>query len=368
MLIEFADHAASRTSTGLGDVRGYEDYTELDEGERNRFYEGVSGAQSDLSGWGTLMPEKYGFDPWAFDLGVWASIGNRPTPRFTVTEGGLDAVTVSERLETLGQQEEALAYQKANYKGTTYYTRSEDYLFPLRTDAPWVNAALNRVVVEDDRILAAPATFIIEDLIDVRAGDAPNLLESDAHLSLAREVGEGLIGGVFVTSAWIAEHAIGHYGGHHRVGLTTCCGIDPSALDVYLQGPQSWKTLSDFDLALFGYRVFGESHKTIIALHYPNPATAEKDAQELKKRWDSFHLEIDIIRVSDFCSPLSVRVVRKETASMLIGTCDVIRPENESETIRGPHLWLVLTHTGKLEFLTVDLEAHKERVRERFTR
>ena len=78
MFIEFADHAASRKSTGLVDARGYEDYEELDEQERERFYEGVGNAQHDLSGWGSLMPEKYGFDPWAFDLGVWAPIGNRP--------------------------------------------------------------------------------------------------------------------------------------------------------------------------------------------------------------------------------------------------------------------------------------------------
>ena len=229
VFIEFADHAASRASTSLVDARGFEDYEKLDEQDRDRFYEGVGNAHHDLSGWRSLVPEKYGYDPWAFGLGVWASIGNCPTPKFTVTEGGLDAATVRQTLEALGQQEEALAYQKADYKGTTYYTRSEDYLFPLRTDPPLVYASLNRVVVEDDRMLAAPATFIIEDLIDVREGDAPNLLESEAHLSLAREVGEGLIGGGFLAQTWIAESAIGHSRGDY--------GIDPDVLDVYLEGP-----------------------------------------------------------------------------------------------------------------------------------
>ena len=51
VFIEFADHAASRKSTGLVDARGYEDYEELDEQERERFYEGVGNAQPDLSGW-----------------------------------------------------------------------------------------------------------------------------------------------------------------------------------------------------------------------------------------------------------------------------------------------------------------------------
>ena len=361
VFIEFADHAASRKSTGLEDARGYADYTELDEVEGNRFYEGVGNTHRDLTELATSASEKYGFDPWAFDLGVWAPIVNRPTPNFTVTEGGFDAATVSEKLEAFGQQEEALAYQKTDYKGTTYYTRSEDYRFPLRTEPPLVYSALNRVVVEDDRILAAPATFIIEDLIDVREGDAPNLLESEAHLSLAREVGEGLIGGAFLPPAWIAENAIGH-------SSRGDYGVDPDVLDVYLKGPERWGTLSDYDLALFGYRVLGDSHKTVIALYYPDPATAEKDAEELKKRWDSFHVNIDILPVSNLCSPLSVRVVRKERASMLIGACDVISTENESLFSHGPDLWYVLTYTGTLEFLVDDLVLHKERVRERYTK
>ncbi len=339
----------------------------LDENERQRFYEGVGNSNHDLSGWGILVPEKYGFDPWAFDLGVWAAIGNRPKPEFTVTEGGLDAAIVREKLEAMGQQEEELAYQKAEYKGTTYYTRSEDYFFP-RSDPPFINATLHRVVVEDDRMLAAPATFIIEDLIDVREGDAPNLLESEAHLSLAREVGEGLIGGAFITRTRITGSAMGSYEGEYRLGMSTCCGKDPDVLDVYLEGPHRWGTLSDYDLALFGYRDVGESQETVIALYYPDPDAAEKDSQGLKKRWDGFHLHIDLIPVSDLCSPLSVRVVRKERASMFIGTCDVISTENETRFSHGPDLWQVLTYTGRLEFLVDDLEVHKERVRERYTR
>ncbi len=359
VFIEFADHAASRGSTGLEDVRGYEEYQKLDEQGRERFYEGVGNTHRDLQELAGFTPRKYGFDPWAFDLGVWAAMGNRPMPKFIVSEGGFDAATVRLKLETLGQQEEALAYQKVDYKGVTYFTRSEDYLFP-RSDPPLVYSALNRVVVEEDRMMAAPATFILEDLIDVREGDAPNLLESEAHLSLAREVGDGLIGGGFLTQTWINETAIGHARGEY--------GVDPDVLDVYLEGTERWGTLSDYDLALFGYRDVGESRNTIIAIYYPEPDGAGKDAEELKKRWDSFHLHIDLIPVSDFCSPLSVRVVRKERASMLIGTCDVITTEKDTLFPHGPDLWLALTYTGTLEFLVDDLEAHKERVRERHTK
>ena len=71
-----------------------------------------------------------------------------------------------------------------------------------------------------------------------------------------------------------------------------------------------------------------------------------------------FDLHTDLIPVSDLCSLISVRVVRKEERSILIGACDAISTENETQFSRGPDLWLVLTYSGTLEFLVDDLEAH----------
>ena len=41
---------------------------------------------------------------------------------------------------------------------------------------------------------------------------------------------------------------------------------------------------------------------------------------------------------------------------------------DEAAALRPADLWTVLHLTGKLEFLVDDLAAHKERVRERYTR
>ena len=373
LVIEFADHAASRMATDLVDVRGYDDYEELDEQERDRFYEGVSAAHQDLSGWRSLVPQTYGFDPWAFDLGVWSGPSNQPMPRFIITEGGWDAEAVVDRLEALGNHERELAYEKADYKGTPYFTRSQDYRFPLATSHPNVSAELNRVVVEDDRLLAAPATFIIEDLIDVREGDAPSLIESQAHLLLARGIGQGLIGGVFITSDWIAEHAVGsfRFSNRQRCSPTTVgvCEWFSDALDMHLAEPDPWGKLSPYDVALLGYRVQGDTEETVIALHYSDPDAAKRDAEELAKRWNSFHLFVEFgVPVTDSCAPLSTKIEEAENHSLLLATCSVIRGTSEDDEpfMPGPDLWIHLFYFGsKLEFLALDLEEQKRLAEDR---
>ena len=122
-------------------------------------------------------------------------------------------------------------------------------------------------------------------------GIAPNLLESEAHLSLSREVGDGLISGVFLPPDWIAEHAMGSYEGQPRAGSPICCGKDPDALDFYMTGPNAWGSLSDFEMALFGYRhsegIQGDRYRHLL----PGYGRRRKGrSEELKKRWDGFHL------------------------------------------------------------------------------
>ena len=58
----------------------------------------------------------------------------------------------------------------------------------------------------DNRILTAPATSIIENLIDVQKGESASLLESPPHWTLSHVGGKGMIGGIFVTPDWIGEY------------------------------------------------------------------------------------------------------------------------------------------------------------------
>ena len=149
--------------------------------------------------------------------------------------------------------------------------------------------------------------------------------------------------------------------------MKCCCEIDPNALDSHLTGPEAWGKLSPYSVALFGYRVQDDVEETVIALHYFDPSAAKRDAGELEKRWNSFHLSVEYgVPVTNSCSPLSTKVEESEESSILLATCPVIRGAEEYDAfLPGPGLWIQLLYEGsKLEFLALDLEEQKQRAAE----
>ena len=136
-IIEFADYATSRKLTGLEDVRGFEDYLQLDEDQRDRIYEGLRTNPPNIIV-GPFLHDELGLDIFALDLGIWHSSGIHHAPTFTLMEGGQDIRDISNKLVDLGFEE----------------TRN----------------SFNRTALVDDQVLATPATSILEDLIDVQKG------------------------------------------------------------------------------------------------------------------------------------------------------------------------------------------------------
>jgi len=349
--IEFADYATSRKLTGLEDVRGFEDHWQLDQDQRKRIYEGLRDTPSGVDF--IFLHDELGLDLFALDLGIWHSSGIHHSPTFTLMEGGQDIQDISNRLVNL-------EFKETSYRGTTYYKINEDFLWDFRHPARVLKASFNRTALVDDQVLAAPATFILEDLVDVQKGDSPSLLESPPHLALVRAVGDGMVGGVFLTPEWVTENALGSFAAQWRVANVSGIYTDSTLLDQHLTGPDPWALLSPYSLALFGYRVQGDAEETVIALYYPDPSGAERDARELEKRWNSFHLRVkDNVPVAGSCSSLSATVEREEGSSLIVATCSVIRDTDKEGTVRGPGLWLSLLFESKLEFLALDLEEQK---------
>ena len=357
--IEFADYATSRELTGLEDVRGFEDHWQLDRDQRERIYEGLRTNPPNIIV-GSFLRDELGLDLFALDLGIWHSSGIHHAPNFTLMEGGQDIRDISNKLVDLG-------FEETSYRGTAYYKINEDFLlFDLRHPARFLKNSFNRTALVGDQVLATPATSILEDLIDIQKGDSPSLLESPPHLALARAVGDGMVGSVFLTPEWVTENASGSFTAQWRVANASGIYTDSTLLDQHLTGPDPWALLSPYSLALFGYRVQGDAEETVIALYYPDPSGAERDARELEKRWNSFHLRVkDNVPVAGSCSSLSATVERGGESSLIVATCSVIRSTEEGTTTRGPALWLSLLFERRLEFLALDLEAQKRAVEER---
>ena len=136
-----------------------------------------------------------------------------------------------------------------------------------------------------------------------------------------------MIGGIFLTPGSILE-TWSPYGGQRPL----------ERLDRYTSGPDQWGRLSPYDLGLMGYWVQGEVEEVVIVLYYPDPEAAQRDSEELEKRWRTFHQDVTISRpvetpVARYCSPMSSRVIEQADYSVLVGACPVIREDGP-----GPQL------------------------------
>ena len=364
-LIQFSDHASSSLATGVPIPHSIEEYSELGDSQRSRLFEGTERSHPHLGSAEPYVEEMFNYSLQEYNLGVWHWDFGYKRPHFMVSEGISD---MDGMLRGLAEQ----GFEETAYKGTPYWQIYEDYGFdikrhPLRT----LMTSWNRVAIMDNHILRAPATPIIENLIDLQRGESGSLLESPPHWTLSHVGGKGMIGGIFVTPDWIGEYAVGSFRFNIRLGSITtsgCCEYRSDALDMHLTGPEAWGKLSPYRMALFGYRVQDGVEETVIALHYLDPDAARKDARELEKRWNSFHLFVEYgVPVTNSCAPLSTRVEEAEEHSVLLATCPVIRGAEEDETfVPGPDLWIRLLYEGsKLEFLALDLEEQKQRAAER---
>ena len=366
-LIQFSDHASSSLATGVPIPHSIEEFQELDGIPRSRRFEGTAGYQPNLGSALHFIEEQLNYSVWEYDLGVWSEFRGGRAPHFMIFEGISD---MDGMLRGLAEQ----GFEETDYSGTPYWRIYEDYRHDIRRHPIRIlMSKWNRVALMDNRILTAPATSIIENLIDVQKGESASLLESPPHWTLSHVGGKGMIGGIFVTPDWIAENAIGSFRLEKPVCNITsgCREYDPNALDMHLTGPDAWGKLSPYSVALFGYRVQDGVEETVIALHYSDPDAARKDAGELEKRWNSFHLYVEHgVPVTASCAPLSTRVEEAEESSVLLATCPVIRGAEETEEdetfVLGPDLWIHLYYLGmKLEFLALDLEEQKQLAIER---
>lgn len=185
-------------------------------------------------------------------------------------------------------------------------------------------------------------------MIDVQQQKDLSLLESEPHFQIAKAIGDGLIGGAFVTPSWVIDT------------WNTVNRSPESWLDKYLEGSDQWVPLSPYTLVLLGYRVSDGTEETIIAFYYPDPKSAKEDSSKLESRWDSFFYDAQgsgevETAVTKSCGSLVTATIEQEDASVLLGKCKVIRSTKPDLEVKGPALWWWLYGTRKLEFLVPDL-------------
>ena len=296
--------------------------------------------------------ELLGLDLLDSGFGIWAWEPGNTSPKFFLNRGGFEGDRVVRGLSDM-------EYTEMDYSGTPYYALGDDFEWSITSPLRVAGVSLNRVAVTGDWFLAAPATGIIEELIDLRnQRPGASLLDSEPHRALADAVGGRPVGGAFVTPEWIMKH------------WNTVNTGPVERLDNYLAGPAQWGQLSPYSLAFIGYVISGEADEIVVALYYSDPGAVAADAAELERRWNSFRYDPlgrgligapkhDDVPLTASCAPFSATLLRTPEYSVLSGRCPVIRDEDDP-SVKGPSLWTWLFGTRELQFLAPDLAELRE--------
>lgn len=309
-------------------------------------YEGLRLHPALQSGVGDVR-ELLGMDLLESDFGIWAWEPGKESPKFFLNRGGFEGDRVVRGLLDMEYLEEV-------YSGNSFYALGEDFEWSIRSPLRVAGASLNRVAVVGDWFLAAPATGILEELIDLQnQRDVESLLDSEPHRVLVDAVGGRPVGGAFVAPKWVMEN------------WNTVNTGPVERLDKYLTESDQWGQLSSYSLAFIGYVIRGEIDTIALALFYPNSEAATADAVELERRWNSFHYnpsgrgligapEYDDVPLTGSCAPFSTTLFQTPEHSVLVGTCPAIRDEDDP-SVKGPGLWTWLFSTRELQFLAPNL-------------
>ncbi len=264
-----------------------------------------------------------------FDLGIWRPWRGPSTARtFIAVKGRFPQHLESETLPDL-------EYTNQNHNGVSYHRLHDDFTAPLDHKLRNFALPINRIALVGNLLLAAPATGIMADLIDVRQGRSSSLADSQPHRALALVASEGLLSGEFDTlqsvDRWFGS-------------------LTPTVTATIANERQDWDVMSPHLVSLRGLRIKEGVEEFVVALYYADNAAAAGDAKALQQRWESPTAYIPQGRlpndarypVSRACAPLSTKVIEEEDYSILLGACPV-RPTGEGNDESGKAgLWVFL--------------------------
>ena len=294
-----------------------------------------------------------GLDTLGLDQGIWSPMEGTSEPPFSITLGGLkEPKRISIRLGDAG-------FSITFHRGILYWLFwSDNPPTPqeLREHPLGMNLFnLNAIALIEDRLAIARESETLEQLIAVHDGKVPSLRDEAPWRILTQSVGDELLGGALIPPEYVMSptatgSAFGRSAEHRMEDWKR-----------YADGPVQWGTLEPYNAAIIGYGVPYGVESAIIAMYHSDPNSAERNAAELKKRWESAHLDLrnfsgPDIPFTELCSPLETRVETYAEASILIATCPAIAQPNPTLLgTLGRDFWKALVTYHELHFLAPDL-------------
>lgn len=181
-------------------------------------------------------------------------IVGQPPNQIAILEGVLDANAISNALQNLGYQIQAI-------NGTPIFALGSDNSAPAGTVGSLAADKLNRIALVSDRLIAAASTADLTAALT----PAPSLADDPIYAALARslETSNTLICAALFDGAFAARELVGS------------APSAPSGLPAYQAGA-------------IGYSRSGNARILTIALAYADPSTAEQAGNVLLARLSSY--------------------------------------------------------------------------------
>ena len=263
--IYFGDRHQLATVHALPPLASMGDLANLPTEQLNRWLNALGSVWSSrFSGFPSTTTDwrdTFGYDWFQIDREI--TVGEMPKA-FSVMEGALDRQVIQAALARLG-------YEQAQYEGISYYRIHQDYGTDL--DEPVGRLAvshLNRVVVGDGILIAAPADDVLKPVLDARAGRREALADDPEYLALARAMGPAL-------SAVL-------YAGEQFYEWPVTSTKAPAELLLDIQAGYEDDPLHRYSLVGLGFVDDGQQQSLVVALVYDDPQEAKADGPTLAAR------------------------------------------------------------------------------------
>jgi hypothetical protein len=252
-LLWLGDMNKIRNAADVGPDISIDDFINVEKAELQRRLEILAGyPESDYSGGSHLeiWADTYGFDALDTNQELWIQkiTSAEDTAPFSIMQGEFDQKAIINKLENLG-------YELRSYKSTEFYSINEDYQIAAdATQAPLPACfLLNRIMLTDKQIIAAPADKILFALIEGQAGKSQSIKEYPGYTGVIETLGDVLGAGIRPVSTIEADKEPEQPGLHN------------------------------YDLVGIGYEYTKDEQKVVIVIHYPDNS-AVNDIENVQKR------------------------------------------------------------------------------------
>ena len=259
----FSNFRKALSGAGMTGPASWDERTQWTQEEARRYQEALSGVPgsfltSSMVQHQPMWEETLGFGPHGVDALAVTGENILIPSELNLLMGEFDLDRVAERLDDLGYRKEQLA-------GQVYYVSPRGAGDNTIHSQPMhIRPDAGAIFVQQPLLVVAPRGEMVAEVLAVRAGHSPSLLQDPAFASLAWSLEDSLFAAMLSrNSVLMPEHP------------------DPTE---HPPPPEDWGTLGDWEALGMGYIRSQEGQTVSLSLWYADPLDAEPASVELLRR------------------------------------------------------------------------------------